>query len=176
MYRKLKCKFDIKNYQIHEMKSCFMKDGYGIKYSELTFPQFSDVMNIIPERYQKDFCLLIMEVNSEIPPHTDSGIKTVINVYIRTDNAATNFYKLKSDTPKISQVENQTDGFLYEKEDLDLTGFFIAKPAETWILDVREIHSVTKMYDFEYRTSISLSTDKYSYDEVCEMLKETGNL
>lgn len=153
-----------------------MENERGIKYSEVSFPQFAEIMNIIPEQYQKDFCLLIMEVNSEIPPHTDSGIKTVINVYIRTDNCATKFYKLKNNSPKTYQVENQTDGFLYKEEDLDLLGYFIAKPTETWILDVREIHSVVKMYEFEYRTSISLSTDKYSYDEVCEMLKETGNL
>lgn len=176
MYRKLKCEFNIKEYRALGMKSCFMQDGRGIKYSEVSFSKFQDVMNIIPTRYQKDFCLLVMEVNSKIPPHTDSGIKTVINVYIKTDNCVTQFYKLKNEKPSTYQVENQTDGFLYKEEDLIPVDGFIALPKETWLLDVREIHSVINLSDFESRVSISLSTDKYDFKEVCEMLKETGNL
>jgi len=176
MYRKLNCSFDIKEYQTLDMRSCFMENGQGIKYSEVVLPQFSDIMNIIPERYQKDFCLLLMDVNSKIPPHTDSGIQTVINIYIRTDNCVTQFYKLDNNKPKTYQVENQTDGFLYNVEDLIPIGGFIALPTESWILDVRKIHSVEPMKEFKRRTSISLSTDKYDFTQVCEMLKETGNL
>ena len=176
MFRKLKNTFNIKNYKVLEQRSCFLKDDRGIRYSEVLLEQFADIFNLIPQRYQKDFCLLIMEVDTAIPPHTDSGINVTVNVYIETDNCITQFYDLKSNTPRTFQVNNQTDGYLYNEEDLYKTDSFLANPGECWLLDVTKIHSVIPSGKFNKRTALSLATDKYDFDEVCDMLKEMGNL
>ena len=58
-----------------------------------------------------------MTIDCGIPPHTDSDIKVTINFYIRTDNCRTVYYKLLSDNPKKYQIENQTNGFIFDKND-----------------------------------------------------------
>lgn len=143
----------------------------GIEYFDIKFDS-KRLIQIIPKQYQEDFCITLMKINTEVPPHTDTGIKTTINFYYKTSDCITTFYKFK-DTPRKYQIENQTDGYLYHEEDLEQTGFFQAKPYEAWILDVSQPHSVKGVGD---RVAISLATNTYSYEQVCNMLIETGTL
>lgn len=117
-----------------------------------------------------------MKINTEIPPHTDSGIKFTINCYLQTDNCLTQFYKLNSDNPKLTKLPTQTNGRIYDEADLIKTNSFIAKPNEVWVLDVSQPHGVFPLGEFKERVAITLSSMIYNYNDVCNMLYETGNL
>jgi hypothetical protein len=143
----------------------------GIEYFDVHFDT-KNIYEIIPKKYQKDFCITLMKINTEVPPHTDTGIKVTINLYYKTGDNVTTFYKLK-DSARKYQIDNQTNGYIYLEDDLEQTGSFRAKNYESWILDVSQPHSVKGFGD---RVALSLATNTYSYEEVCNMLIETGTL
>ena len=60
-----------------------------------------------------------MTINHPIPPHTDTEIITTINFYMETGGAKTVFYEPIVDSPRTTQIKNQTDGFIYFKEKRD---------------------------------------------------------
>jgi hypothetical protein len=117
-----------------------------------------------------------MTINARIPPHTDTEIVTTINFYIETDNCRTQFYRPTTVEPRRYQIENQTDGYIFEETDLEPTGSFIAQPGEVWVLDVKSIHSVEPLGKIRLRKAVTLGTHLHEYEAVVEMLKETGNL
>lgn len=91
--------------------------------------------------HKYDVTLMIIN-NQIVPPHTDSGTVTVINIYIETGDAITTFYEKKG-TPTEYKLLNQTDGSIYHPDELKQIFSFTAKPFEAWLLDVSKIHSVT---------------------------------
>ena len=149
---------------------------YGIALDyyivELQYPD--DFLKYVPERYRDDFMLLFMRANTYVPPHTDSNIQCTINFYMKTDNCRTQFYKFKTDDVKKMQLDAQTNGFYFDVNDLEQTESFVAENNEAWVLNVAEPHAVLAGKRFIERNTITLSTMKYNYDEVIEMLKETG--
>lgn len=98
----------------------------------------------LPLSLQSHFNVLLMIINYDnILPHTDSDISTVINYYIKGSDAITHFWKLKPNMQnKALKLENQTDGSIYNVDDLEHNYSFKAKDNEFWILNVKEIHSV----------------------------------
>lgn len=148
----------------------------GIDYKKIWSPDSAKLYGVLPERYHKDFHLTVMTINAAIPPHTDTEIITTINFYVYTDNCKTTFYNLKTDTPKKYQIENQTDGYIFDVGDLEEVSSFVAKPNETWVLDVKKVHGVEPLGEIKLRKAITLGTRIHNYDAVCEMLRETGNL
>jgi len=132
------------------------------------------VFFVIPLRYRPDFHLAVMNITDAVPPHTDSEIKCSINFYVEPETCETKFYRPDGDVAT-HQIENQTTGQIYEKEHLVCTGGFVAKKGDAFLLDVTKIHSVEPLFDMKQRTAITLCTDKYDYDQVSEMLYETGN-
>lgn len=147
----------------------------GIEYFDIKFDDDSFLYKIIPENYRKNFCATLMRINTQIPPHTDSGINVTINFYLETENCITQFYKFKN-KPQKYQIQNQTSGFLFEEKDLIKTGSFIAEKNDVYVLDVSQPHSVYSEEVIKERIGLSLATNTYNYDEVILMLKETENL
>ena len=148
----------------------------GIDYKKIWSPDAEKLYAVLPRRYWNDFHLTIMTINARIPPHTDTEIVTTINFYIETDNCRTQFYRPTTAEPRRYQIENQTDGYIFEETDLEPTGSFIAQPGEVWVLDVKSIHSVEPLGLIQLRKSVTLGTHLHEYEAVVEMLKETGNL
>lgn len=147
----------------------------GIQYFNLNGNLHPQIYSLIPEKYRKDFFMSLMRVNHTIPPHTDSGINSTINFYIQTENCITQFYEFKSSETKSYQVNNQTNGFIYDENDLVKTFSFIAEVGEIWALDVTQPHSVTPNGNIKERLAITLGS-QYNHQDVCNMLSETGNL
>ena len=187
-FAKLKNKFYIDDYT---KKSLIVSYGKqindttfkGISYSSIEFNNkkeiisFKEIFKIIPERYRQYFMIAVMEVNTQIPPHTDSKILSTINIYINTDNCLTQFYKFKNKNLKKTQIENQTNGFLFEINDLDLTDSFIAESNDAFLLDVSTPHAVIPQGNTSInRTAIVLQSGVFNFNEVIEMLEETGNI
>jgi hypothetical protein len=129
----------------------------GLAYYEVEYPE---LFNILKPKYRKDFELsLLCITNNEILPHTDSDVSMCINFYLQTGDAKTYFYTGGS---KKYQIENQTDGFIWDKSDLKEVFSFQAIPGDIWALNVKEIHSVT-CYKNEPRLAYSLSSNKINF-------------
>ena len=148
----------------------------AIKYATVTVP-IVDIYSLVPERYRDKFSLLIMEISRPISPHTDSEILSTINIYVEPDNCVTTFYDFNNDTTVTTRkLNNQTNGRLFNKEELLPVNSFIANKDEAWLLDVTKPHSVNTV-DHRFvvkRKAIVLQSRYYNYEQVKEMLKETG--
>ena len=169
-FKKLDIKIDIPNYEVGKKQLEYGIDidnkFNGLWYSDL---KITEQIDLIPEKYKADFYLLFLEANSFILPHSDSGPTAVINFYIETNNCATQFYEIK-DNAESYQIENQTDGCVYNLDDLIETESFIAQPGDVYILDVSKIHSVIPLDNNEInRKAICFSTNSLNFDEVKRM-------
>lgn len=170
MFARLNKTFDIK-YEQGEKQISY---GGVISYYDAKLA-VNDVLDVIPKRYQSDFYLSLMDIQGEVPPHTDSEITATINFYIEPGNYMTKFFRVKEDAT-VFQVENQTNGVVFDKKDLQHCGAFITNAGYAWLLDVTQPHSVEATKDITRRKAICLATNKYSYEQVHDMLAETGNL
>lgn len=130
------------------------------------------VFTTIPEQFRKDFCLSVAKITSSLPPHTDSQIKTSINFYIEPGDYKTTFYTPEPKAVK-RQVENQTNGYIFQDHELANRGSFHAKAGDAYLLSVDRVHDVKGSGE---RTIICLATDKYDFYDVLHMLSETGNI
>jgi hypothetical protein len=150
--------------------------SYGgmISYNHIEIKK-GGVLYTLPMKYRQDFTVSLMKINDAVPPHTDSEIKCTINFYIKPELCITKFYRPFKETESY-QVPNQTNGKVYNKKDLICIGNFIAQPGDAWLLDVTQIHAVVPVFPIKERLAISVCTDKHTYEEVKQMLHETGNL
>lgn len=124
---------------------------YGIRYYTIDENLIHHLKKrVLPEHLYDKFDVLLMFISYDtILPHTDSDIKTVINYYIKTSDAVTHFWKLKSDKEDANtvQITNQTDGAIYPYEKLEHIYQFQAKDNDLWLLNVKQIHSVSDAND-----------------------------
>ncbi|NDC95835.1 hypothetical protein EB118_14540 [bacterium] len=142
---------------------------HGIMYFTIPKAHEKKVLKLIPREYRHLFSVLWMEINySYIPPHTDSDILTVINIYIITDDAVTTFY-FPNATAKSVQIENQTNGCIYNVNDLFPCAQFKAQSGEAWVLDVTTPHSV-KTSGETTRCAYCIQTSKMDYHDVVKIL------
>jgi hypothetical protein len=172
-----------KNIPISEyiQKDKYIEYGGRIEYSVVDTP-LNNTFLVIPERYRNHFNLFVMKISGFIPAHTDSEIASTINFYVKPDNCITNFYNINEATFNIKrtqQVENQTNGRIFMPNQLILSDSFVAKQDEVWLLDVTKPHSVSSLKEGIFppidRVAIVLQS-QFPYEQVKEMLKETGYL
>jgi len=129
----------------------------GIRYWSIQ--QSHPLWQIIRPDRRHRWSMSLMTINSSIPPHTDSGARTVVNCYGETADAVTRFHSQRQQTLTQRQVRNQTTGHLYDPRELMITAEFTAQAGEMWMLAVDQIHSVTTQNP-EERWAICLSTDQ----------------
>jgi len=178
---KLKTKIVIDQYETNHLHTSYghtiLGQFQGIQYFK-TESISQSLLNVIPERYRADFAMLTMRINTKVPPHTDSGIFTTINVYVKPDACTTKFYKIKDENNvRYKKLKNQTNGSIFDILSLDFIDEFKAEPNEVFLLDVTKPHAVvsgTGIYN--ERIAVCLQSDKHKFDAVKEMLEETGNL
>jgi hypothetical protein len=180
-FKKLKNNFVIDNYTLLNLQTSYSVNGKddfkGIAYYNVDSPSRCNLYSILPDVYHNDFYFSLLKINTGIPAHTDSADKTVINFYVDPGKCITQFYKLNTSSPRLTQVKNQTDGYLFDLNDLVEVNSFIAEPTEAWILDTTQPHSVIPpLVDFSERIALQLGTAIHSFDSVVKMLQETGNL
>jgi hypothetical protein len=137
----------------------------------LRFFQINDIEN---------FCKTTQNYNFKIPPnaiqiwqienqgwldvHRDRGeSKTSLNYYIDTSLDETIFY-----TPK-DGIERE-DYYEYEFDELNIVDSFAADSGESYLLNINELHSVTKK-DSKTRVLLQYSWNE-DYETVLESLKD----
>lgn len=136
------------------------------------------LLSVVPERYKGHFSMLTMRINTKVPPHTDSGIVTSINAYIKPDDCITKFYKVKDiNNIRTKQLENQTNGRIFDLLSVDFVNEFKAEVNDVYLLDVSKPHAVispTGIYN--ERIALCIQSERHDFAAVKEMLRETGNL
>jgi hypothetical protein len=172
MFIKLKNLIHVPKYEIVRHTVTY---GSILSYKIITTP-LNDIFSLVPKRYREDFSLLIMEASGNLPPHTDSGILSTINIYLKPDNCKTTFYEIITDIPKTRQIENQTNGKVFDLNSLKVIGEFVAEKDEAWLLDVSIPHSVTSTQSSVNRIAVCLQSKKHDISKVKEMLIETSNI
>lgn len=144
--------------------------GNVINYYDTTVAEV-DLFSVVPERYRKDFCMSLLKISGNVPPHTDSEVKSSINFYVEPGKYVTTFYTPEPKAVK-RQIENQTTGYIFQPHELANRGSFIAHAGDAYLLGVDRVHDVKGTGE---RTVVCLATDKHDFYEVLHMLVETGN-
>lgn len=116
----------------------------GISYSMVATPDAARAFEVLPEKYRKDFYLALMEINTFIPPHIDTGVLATINFYIKPDGCTTQFYRFRDDH-KATRVD--TKGYVYDLSELEDTVRFTAEQDSVYLLDTTVPHAVWDMGD-----------------------------
>lgn len=154
----------------------YVQGGQQISYGDVIAYYDAELVGggvfyTIPLRYRADFCLSLLKITGPVPPHTDSEVKTSINFYIEPGNYKTTFYTPEPKAVK-RQIENQTNGYIFQHHELANRGSFVAKPGDAYLLGVDRVHDVQGSGE---RTLLCLATDKHDFYDVLHMLVETGN-
>ena len=149
-----------------------IKDKWvGIRYYKANTDIEQKLKSLVPEKYRHLFQVNYMVINSQyVPPHIDDKISTTVNFYVNTADAVTTFYR-KKDVQLVSErLPEQTNGRLYNVDDLHVVSEFTAKPSEVYLLDVQQLHSVSCNKQ-ENRTAYCLqSYIGISYEKCLEIL------
>lgn len=157
----------------------FKNDFEGLLYHNTEMNNKKYFYQILPEKYRKDFFISHMHIKlhdkKEIPPHTDSGVKSCINFYINTNNEETQFFSIinNGDT---TQITNQTDGYIFNRKMLMLEDYFIAQNNEVYLLDVSKPHAIVSKEMHINRNAITLQSTNYFFKDVYNMLLETNSI
>jgi len=146
-FLRLPSKYDLSlNFKTYKSIASYGKNRnetfVGINYSTVSSPDAHLVYSVIPEQYRKNFYLALMEVNTFIPPHIDTGVMSTINFYIKADGCTTQFYDFKDGADK-SRVD--TKGYVYDIKDLEERDSFVAGDGDAYLLDTTQIHAVWDM-------------------------------
>ena len=117
----------------------------GIAYYKAIPEMETKIKSFIPESYHHLFEVNYMVINTHyIPPHNDDKIATTFNFYVNTADAVTKFHAKKENVSvETVRLPEQTNGRMYNADDLYVVSEFIAKPNEVYLLDVQQLHSVS---------------------------------
>lgn len=171
---KLNKKFDIGNFTEKSLINEYAINGKGIAFYNIDDYNKDLILSVIPERFRSDFHMREMKINHSIPPHTDSYVCATINFYIKAMNCQTKFFK-KVDSSLGVKMTTQTTGRTFKEDDLDFTESFVAESGDVWLLDVSSPHSVKNLgAEPVDRIAIVLQSTKYDFNQVYDMLVETG--
>jgi hypothetical protein len=155
-------------------------DGFfGLIYNEVDYITRSIALQIIPTKYRAQFDVSYLSINTgDAWPHTDSGIKVSINTYLKPSGFRTVFHNKKHKNVRGRKIENQTNGNVFNYEDLIDIDEFVAEKNETWVLNVSEIHSVQNknFQSGDTREMIVVQSNTMDFDSVYRMFKEYGKV
>lgn len=149
---------------------------YGIRYYDVASPVLETLYNLLPKEVHEDFYSSLLIINDNIPPHTDIVETAGLNCYVTPGEYWTNMY---INNAKVSGTEyaDHGEGHIYRREDLTLMGTFKANPFDIYLIDNKMIHEVhTYNVDKPVREVLQLATNKYSFTEVCQMIKDNQNV
>lgn len=190
MFSKLNKKFPNPNYKIKDRHTGYLTNVRGqyrgTNYYHIDLHDEEIYLGIIPKKYWNDFMITLLTVDVFLQPHTDSNVTASINFYIDTHECHTVFYVAKDDSVTgYKTSDTSTNGQSFNVDNLSIIGSFIAEPGDCYVFDPNCIHGVypkTWVYPIHQlttqrkRKAISMVTDRFTYDEVVEMCKETGFL
>lgn len=171
MFKKLKNKFTTTQVDVGQCVTVYDKKHC---YYEVGNTGLDEFYSVIPERFRDKFQVKYFTVTRNIIPHHDNGARTAINFYFSTDAAVGTFYVPNVENPNKTKIGK--NGALYNPNELDIFGSYVAENFDAYLLDVTKPHSVTFPNFPAFRAALALQTNDFTFDEVYEMLVETGNI
>ena len=143
---------------------------YGVSYYDVTEHISTYFLNLLPKEFREHCNVKYMEINVPIvPPHRDNGVLFAWNFYLQTNNEKTHFWK-----PRVSS-EFQVfarNGEFHQVENLVECASFQAKSGESWILNVREVHSVSSGKLGNVRSAIVVASETISFHQILQAFFE----
>jgi hypothetical protein len=141
--------------------------GNKIQYFNVASPSVDAFIALLGEN-SKYFYTSFVDVATNVPPHTDIVDKVNINFYIETGGYKTTFYTSRDGGVRLTYADHG-DGHVYNLNDLEPVGSFIANPGDVYILNGKIIHGVNSD-DHLPRRFIQVSTNVLEYDQVLDIL------
>lgn len=171
---KLRNKHDFHDFTMTEHRVSY---GQNISYKKAKTIHQEKIFEVIPKQWRHMFGLNVMVITGPVVPHTDSGIKSCINFYIKTDDAVTTFFRsLEPELDDKWKIKNQTDGFVFDSFNLEEIVSFIAEPGDAYALNVARPHSVDEgIKPLNQRVALTLGSTM-KFENLCRLLYDTGNL
>lgn len=120
--------------------------------------------------YSSHFHTSYVNVETAVPPHTDIVDHVSINFYIETGGYQTRFYQ-GDETSTRQTYADHGDGHVYDMDELDEIGSFVAKPGDVYLLNGKIIHAVTGT-DPKPRKFIQVSSKDLEYEQVLDILSD----
>lgn len=150
-----------------------MQNFQGVIYRQI-LSGHEKFLKLVPESTWPNWSVSHMTITDLAPPHIDNKITSNINFYINTDNCQTKFYKPLVEQLDTQKLSTQTNGRLYDPQQLDTVGSFTAQDGDVYLLDITKIHSVEAVNKQNFnRTAVSMHSF-YSYSQVIKLLEDTG--
>lgn len=131
------------------------------------------VIDIIPERYRDRFYIQCSRIPHGSMAHIDPDRKCAINFYVSTQGCIT-----KTFLPKGTDIGGKWKAkadFIYLQNEVEEIGSFVAEDGDAYVLNTWAPHQVVTTQAVTDRKMLCLSS-RYSYEEVVEMLAETGSI
>ena len=146
---------------------------YGIKYYAIEWIAKDSPLDLFPKHMHDNLTMRLMTINHAAYPHTDSGIGVTVNFYMNTTDEATNFYELNTSTPRLTKLENQTNGSVFSLSDLQKVCSFTARSGDVYALNVSKIHSVMNEDVVPLRSTreaIVVNSPVYTYEQLLSVI------
>jgi len=180
-YRKLNKKFFIDHYQKNGSKIEYGIDtpmGFrGVKYSHVRTSYDDELYRVIPSSDRENCKLSVMELNYTLPPHTNNGIESVINFYIKPDKCITQFYYPLNPEIHGDDINNQIEGATFHNSYLKKSVRFMAYPGEAYLLDLSKPYSITPTRPgITDCKCICMELPYNSFDEAVQILTSNGEI
>lgn len=119
-------------------------------------------------KYGQYFYVSFVNIETNVPPHTDIVDKVNINCYINAGGYKTTFYKSNENSLRLTYADHG-DGHVYQINELNEIDSFIAETGDVYVLDGKTIHGVRSDNQLP-RQFLQISTNKLEYNQVLEIL------
>ena len=122
--------------------------------------------------YSKHFYSSYVNIETNVPPHTDIVDSVSLNFYMETGGYQTTFYSSKDGSTKQTYADHG-DGHVYQLDQLDVLDSFIANPGDVYLLNGKVIHGVSSLTSTKLpRKFLQVSTNDLDYDQVLDILRK----
>ena len=121
----------------------------------------------------KHFYTSYVNIETDVPPHTDIVDSVSLNFYIETGGYRTTFYKSKEGSSKETYADHG-DGHVYKLDELEVLDSFVANAGDVYLLNGKVIHGVSLDSNYKLpRKFLQLSTNDLDYDQVSNILRNS---
>lgn len=143
--------------------------GHRIQYFNVASPYITRFIASLGQ-HSRYFHTSFVNVETAVPPHTDIVDHVSINFYIETGGYQTRFYQ-GDETSTRQTYADHGDGHVYDMDELDEIGSFVAEPGDVYLLNGKIIHAVTGT-DPKPRKFIQVSSKDLEYEQVLDILSD----
>jgi hypothetical protein len=163
---------DISKLQISHRYGVLINDEFkGITYYNLQNTYKEILLDaLIKKKFHSKFNVFLMVINvDDAIPHTDDGITSVINYYIKTGNATTHFWERDEKTVS-TKLACQQKAAVYDEKTLIHKDSFQCNVNDIYVLNVNKIHSVKTPAENPLRVAFCFQTKEIQYSKIHKTL------